>query len=354
LGAALPASAKKEFDAPRGRATMGRTVKGTAMRRVSYHQSVFDLIDVQPPLSAEARKAVEAAEVGCGHRLPASVRDWYLHENTVPLIQRDRHRRGAPNSLWYDYSNQDSPEPLAEVLDHFAQAAGQPRTRRRVPRLRLAVENQGVCSWHVRLTGSDDPPVVSEWPYRSPDGLRRVRWQKAAPTFSEFLFDWFGDFYFQDWTPLSERSDTRRDRDKEPREKPYLNGLWLYAPAALPLYPPHLDFLLEHFDELSRREISPGVTQHQFRNPHGRLRVTTDAAREEDGVSAWWLHADTEDDLFHLARRVWDCGTLKRHLKPCSPPRQPDLPESGRRIMDRLRGDNPPPPSDPPKKRKPK
>src|SRR5262249_55892778 len=125
----------------------------------------------------------------------------------------------------------------------------------------------------------------------------------------------FAEFYLQDWTPISENSWSRRDPDAEPREKQYLNGLWLYAPAADPLYPPHLDFLLEHFDELSCQEISPAVTQHRFRNQHGRLRVTTDAAREEDGFSAWWLHADTESHLYDLARRVWDCGNLKENLK---------------------------------------
>ena len=76
------------------------------MRRVSYHQSIFDLLDLQPSESAQARESIEDCERRCGRRLPEAVRQWYLIEGVV--------------QLWYDYSNMDAPEPLEVVLRQFA------------------------------------------------------------------------------------------------------------------------------------------------------------------------------------------------------------------------------------------
>jgi hypothetical protein len=89
-------------------------------------------------------------------------------------------------------------------------------------------------------------------------------WVRAADSFSAFVFDWFAHFYFAEGTPLSASRDDDRgllrsqgeepyrsfifERDlppeapplRSPAEKPYRDGLWLYAPDAEPLAPPHL------------------------------------------------------------------------------------------------------------------
>ena len=44
------------------------------MRRVPYHQSVFDLLDIQPQESPQAREMIEAHEARSGRRLPEAVR----------------------------------------------------------------------------------------------------------------------------------------------------------------------------------------------------------------------------------------------------------------------------------------
>src|SRR5688572_30211498 len=88
------------------------------MQRVSYHQNVFDLLDVEPPASAEAVGMIEACEGRAGRRLPRSLRDWYTWEGVVPL----RSRRRGEESLWYTYSNMDHPQALAEVLEGFEQS----------------------------------------------------------------------------------------------------------------------------------------------------------------------------------------------------------------------------------------
>src|SRR5439155_2934042 len=116
-------------------------------------------------------------------------------------------------------------------------------------RLWVLNENQGVVLWYVLLDGSDDPPVYAEAYYDSPNypgGTQPPGEQ--ADHFSDFLFDWFAGNYFQPWTPLSERSSSKKIRPRPPREKPYLNGLWLYAPDADAVAPPYLDHLMEELE----------------------------------------------------------------------------------------------------------
>jgi hypothetical protein len=48
------------------------------MRRVPFHQSVFDLLDLRPRESPQAREMIEACEARSGRRLPEAVRQWYL------------------------------------------------------------------------------------------------------------------------------------------------------------------------------------------------------------------------------------------------------------------------------------
>src|SRR4051812_37567000 len=89
------------------------TLEGRSMRRVSWHQSVFDLLGVQPQASPEARAMIEACEARTGRPLPAAVRDWFVRENVVAL-------RGNEACLWNDYSNDDRPLPLERVLRWFS------------------------------------------------------------------------------------------------------------------------------------------------------------------------------------------------------------------------------------------
>jgi hypothetical protein len=121
--------------------------------------------------------------------------------------------------------------------------------------------------------------------------------------------------YSYPWTPLSERSNDPKQVKLPVHKKPYLDGLWLYAPSAQLLAPPYLDYLIDHFTEDVRQQIAPGVMQYGFHDEDGTLRVTTDDYREEGGVSAWWLHASSEEGLYRLARKVWWCCDLPTSLK---------------------------------------
>jgi hypothetical protein len=304
------------------------------MRRVSYHQSVFDLLDLQPPESPEARGMIEASEGRSGRRLPETVREWYLTDRVVALREDDdwdARARNQKEHLWYDYSNMDWPEPLQAVLRQFEGGLREVSDGDEKPpagSVRVMHENQGVCRWYVLPDGSDDPAVFVDEDY---DFERKqvVRWVKVADHFSSFVFDWIAGHYFEGWTPLSECSRDATGRLRSRREKPYRNGLWLYAPHAAALAPPCLDYLIENLAEGPCRQIAGGVMQYQFRNDDGRLRVTTDSYGEDGGVSAWWLHADSEEGLFHLARRVLWCSDPGKSLRHWT--------KAARPVIDRLR-----------------
>jgi hypothetical protein len=271
------------------------------MRRVPYHQSVFDLLDLQPQESVQAREMIEACEVRSG-RLPEAVRQWYLIDRIVALRHdadwyvRARNQR---DYLWYDYSNMDWPESLETVLQQFVGEPAEMHGReegRPAGSVRIMMENQGVCRWYVQPDGNDGPPVIVDADYDF-QTKKVAPWVRVADHFSAFVFDWFARFYFEEWTPLSECGPDADGLSRSHAQKPYLNGLWLYAPHAEAVAPPHLDFLIEQFDEDYRRRVGGGAMQYGFSHANGRIRVTTDEPGEEGGVSAWWLHADSAEHL---------------------------------------------------------
>src|SRR5262249_54558018 len=122
---------------------------------LSYHQNVFDLLDLEPKVSPEALRDIEECERRAGKRLPAALRDWYsldgiVHRKFTGPLDWD----SEFGYLWRDYSNEDHPAPLAEVLEAFTRTdrSGASDRRQDVP---VMTENQGCCTWSVRLDGSD-------------------------------------------------------------------------------------------------------------------------------------------------------------------------------------------------------
>jgi len=290
------------------------------MRRVPYHQSVFDLLDLQPRESPQAREIIEAHEAQNG-RLPEAVRQWYLIDRVVPL----RYDPDTPllprilrGHLWYDDNKMDWPTSLEMVLREFAgerlasheRVAGRPAGT-----VKVMTENQSVYRWYVQPDGSDDPPVFADDGYDM-ESRRVLPWARWSDSFSDFVFDWFVCVHGYGRYPSF------------PSE-PYRNGLWLYAPHAEALLPPYLDFLIEQFHEDYRRQVAGGVMQYGFSHADGRIRVTSDDP-EPGGVSAWLLHADSAEHLYRLAERVLWCGNLREALRHHTEVAGP--------VMDRLRG----------------
>jgi hypothetical protein len=142
---------------------------------VSFHRNVYDLLDLLPEACPWARRAIERHERQHGS-LPAAVREWYCVKGIVPLTER----RPTSPSIWYQYSNTDSPEPLSCILRRAARLDDRPAGRL----VRVIRECQNVGDWRVEFDGSEDPPVWGYDPYHREPGEEYLQ---AAATFSEFV-----------------------------------------------------------------------------------------------------------------------------------------------------------------------
>jgi hypothetical protein len=273
---------------------------------LSYHQNTFDLLNRRLTVSPKLLRQLERREQRAGQRLPASLRHWYTLDDAVAVLKQ--------------YSNSDYPEGLSGIVSGFLRATREqtPESQRYVLAMK---ENQFCCCWFIRPNGTEDPPIVIG-NYRRAYGerTRDVEAQPCAPTFSEFVFQWVWERFEETWLdPVWGHSWPN-----------YVNGLWLRSPReeALPL--PFCDFLYEHLTGREPDRDEHGVLTYHFYSRTQRLRVTTDRSDVVGGKSAWWLHADTEEDLYQLAKLIEPWLNLRQTLSSDTAP--------GKAVLARLRG----------------
>lgn len=271
--------------------------------RIPYHQNVYDLLQIEPGESPEAARMITEHEAKHGP-LPASVREWYLVPNAVPLRETHEAVGMSPHharSLMLEYTNDPSPIDLEWLLRRCA------TTPDRV--VELTYEFDGHW-WLLQLTG-DDPPVKYGW--------ERSDWPGDSVPFSVFLAEWFA---LGSLPPFGTVAESRR-------QQPHSNGLWLRVPDE-PFQPPVIDFLIDRFGEPQRTPRPGGVTTYAYRPPGGTIRVTADEPALTGGLSAWWVHADTPERLAELAELLLPWGTLRVTLRADTDP--------ARDVLKRVRG----------------
>jgi hypothetical protein len=293
------------------------------MNTVSYHQNVFDLLDVELYGSKDAVALMERWEKQRKSALPCALRDWYSLSGVVHLRSRSPYDEGH---LWYDFSPGHPTWPVEGVL-----ARSHPVLLRTslIPVECLLVATNGRTSrnWRVSLDEEGDPNVWEDGP------ANPANWRFVG-RFSGFVFDWIAGEY-----PKSDIPRSARPGYSGPvgpwavRPKRYLNGLWLRAPREPALLPPYIDQLIDALQEEGRQVRETGPTTYRFRLPQARLKITTDHWDRADGHSAWWLHADTPEGLEELVRRVWHIGPLADSLCGHAEP--------GRQVLQRLKGEQP-------------
>jgi hypothetical protein len=284
----------------------GVTVGGTPPPpSLSYHQNTFDFLNQRLPVSPKLLRQIERREQKCGQRLPASLRQWYSLGDAVSCLKQ--------------YSNTDYPVGVNGILSDFVRAIrpGTPENRRYAL---LIKENQFCCCWFVQLDGRDDPAVIIG-DYRKEYGerTRDVVGQPCAASFSEFVFQWVWQMFADNWLdPIWGHSWPN-----------FVNGLWLRSPREEALPNPVADFLYENLTGREPDRDENGVLTYHYYSATQRLRVTTDRNDVLGGKSAWWLHADTEEDLYQLARLVIPWLNLRQTLSSETAP--------GKKVLARLR-----------------
>jgi hypothetical protein len=288
--------------------------------RVPYHQNVYDLLQIEPGDSPEALRMIAEHEAKHG-TLPASVKEWYLVPNVVPLTAARRSSATRSGTFWYEFSNQD----WAESLDQVLAAIANPRKASRRRFAQIMSENQGVVRWYLLLTKADDPPV---WCDNEEEDDPRA-WSEFASSLSTFTFEWFAQYYVQDFTPISKYQYGRPKGEDPASVKPFVNGLWLRAPDE-PFQPPVIDFLIDKFGEPKVTPRPGNVSTFTFRPQGGTIRVTADEPTLSRGLSAWWIHADTPKRLEDFARLLMPWGKLSDTLRADT--------NSAREVLTRVHG----------------
>jgi hypothetical protein len=257
--------------------------------RVPYHQNVYDLLELPPGECPDARRLIAAHEAAHGP-LPASVREWYLVPNVVPL-SADPARPWwgqADGSLWYRFSNMDPPRSLEQVLAEFDGSR----------HVAVLTENQGNFVCRVEVDGSDDPPVaLDNSPLRAP-----LTDFVPVGQFSRFIWNWVR--YFHACRNHPEGWDS-----VQPTNDPHAAGVWACSPAA-PFRPAVLDLLFDRMDADPPQLLADGVVRHRFRADAGAIRVTADHSDWPSPHAAWWAEAEDADHLAELLAPLRPWGVL--------------------------------------------
>ena len=267
--------------------------------RVPYHQNVYDLLQLEPSECPEAARMIAEHEAAHGP-LPASMREWYLVPNVVPLqhsVEWDPDY--ARGTRWFDTTGGNRPTSLDSLLDRLVYAVADSE----FPYVgALSMGGIAGCGgWNIHITGSDDPPVLHDI-----DGAEYV--EDMSPwtdTFSEFVF-------------LSVCAPSLSNHAKLLPQK-HSNGLWLRTPSE-PFTPAVIDYLTEQLGEPERTPRPGNVTTYTFRSPNNTVRVTADEPELVGALSAWWVHADTLERLADLARLIIPFGTLRDTLRADTDP----------------------------------
>jgi hypothetical protein len=205
------------------------------------------------------------------------------------------HGLGRPFSDWYP--EHDDPAKPHRLVDFV-----------RAGLLVVMLENQGVCTWAVKLDGSDDPPVVvAVDSRRSAASPSEVRWEPCAGSFSTFM-------YCRAWDQGCCLTNT----------------LVMAFAQDKALAPGDLEFLQSHFSEGPQTHGHPGATNYRFFTGNSAILIWGGEDNEGRGGQAdWWLTASSDEALLDLLYRVCHCGNLRETLYANDPRSQ--------EVLDRLK-----------------
>src|SRR4051794_10022023 len=133
---------------------------------IDYHHTTLEMLGVSAERSPERERLIAGRERDCDAAFPAAVVEWFALQDA--------------HELFHDNSNQDRLEALEEL--------GDPRETRQ-GYLRVALENQAVVAFYVRLDEGDDPPVYDNNDEFLEEQLDRIAWNRVSVSFSNFVFD---------------------------------------------------------------------------------------------------------------------------------------------------------------------
>ena len=230
---------------------------------LQYHVKTFELVGEVPRVSQASLEELSRLEQLLGKRLPPSLVEWYSLGGACDLLRR--------------YSNGDPPVPIAELGRDRSGGITEELARDNL--LVFRHENQGVCTWAVKLDGSDDPPVIVDYD----TGFREHT--LCAPSFSSHVYSWVWDYTFV----------LHRELTVQAQNGPLSGEAWA--------------FLRAHFAAGPETHGWPGRNQYRFEGSNQWILIWAD-----DKQADWWLAAEDSDDLARLIESVWDVDQVGRSL----------------------------------------
>jgi hypothetical protein len=268
--------------------------------RVPYHQNAYDFLGVDPVESPTAAFEIVEHEARYGP-LPGSVREWYLVRDG--LISR----ASGPLAARL--------ETTIRLGEFLGEHAGHWRA------LRVGRADRGQDSWWIRRGVTDDPPVWYEQQSETDRDSAR-----ESP-YTSFILSLVTGTEMRDHVLALGIIIPEPLGSPAPEVRP--PGVWLRSHHE-PFQPPLIDFLIDQFGEPQLTPRPGDVTTYTFRPPGGIIRVTADAPALTGGLSAWWVHADTDERLAEFARLLLSWGTLRDTLRADT--------DSAREVLKALRG----------------
>jgi hypothetical protein len=258
------------------------------MAELKYHQAVVNLLGIQPEVIPSRIAMIEQREAACATRFPASVREWFSIESAEVLFHKN--------------TNQDHLEDLTSLGNPQETAQGF---------LRVAIENQGVVAWYLRLSDGDDPAVFDnndEWH----EDLSKTSWRPYSRTFTNFIFDMIASHRFGGWYSGTRLSAI--DQQPSTDELQDLGSRFQKGPVT----------------------DDPESQVYRFFTPAGLITILSNTPElHAAGKAEWSIETSSQDELFEFGKCVWHFGTLSSTLAGMSGTRESRA--IGDQVIQRLR-----------------
>jgi hypothetical protein len=201
----------------------------------SHHERTMELVGRRWLERPGAESQLRALDAALGRSVPSALRELLLTDAWPTLLE--------------DVSNGDQPLAIEKMLQ--PRWAGYDAVSQGV--LPFMVENQGVCTWAIRLDGCEDPEVVIEIDSGTPP-----TWEIAASSFSEWLHHQVHD---------------RKVIDSA-----------MFSAQAPPLSPDTPRQLAQALSPGPETFGWPAAVTHRFSSHHGSLLLWSG-----DDQSDWWI-----------------------------------------------------------------
>jgi hypothetical protein len=238
------------------------------------HGAALDMLGSQAVRSPQRERLIAERERACGVAFPASVVAWFALD-------------GA-EQLFHDNSNEDRLVALEELGDPDETRHGY---------LQVAIENQAVVAFYVRLDEGEDPPVYDNND-QFDEPLDEISWNRISETFTNFIYD---------MVAMARLGAAR-------------SGLWFEGDGRPPSGPP--------------AGLRPGpetrTAELEMRRFHGPHEFVWARWAPGEDVASWQVQADTPERLAELADELGLADALAARRKAQRRPR--------RRLWQRVRG----------------